>query len=88
MLTVEVLEIRQLNPLPHPQYVSRTANTVEQHPHVARVERRDSLCCLTALVTTEILQCVLNICPSRNDRAEYHQAEGEEGHARDGAAEP
>lgn len=31
---------------------------------------------------------MLNICPSCNDRAEHHEAEGEKRHASDGATEP
>ena len=39
--TVKVLEIGQLYPLPHTQYISGAAETIEHHPHVSRVERRD-----------------------------------------------
>lgn len=37
---------------------------------------------------TEILQSVLNICPSCNNRAEDHQAKREKGHARNRSTKP
>ena len=39
-------------------------------------------------MTTETLQCVLNICPGSDDRAKDHQAEREKSHSCHRAAKP
>lgn len=43
ILTIEILEVRQLYSLSHAQHICRTAKGIEQHPHVASIERRDRL---------------------------------------------
>ena len=39
--TVKILKVCQLYPLTHTQHISGAAETIEHHPHISRVKRRD-----------------------------------------------
>lgn len=81
--TVEILEVGQLYALAHAQHVRRGAQAVDQHPDVAGVQSGD-----LAGGVTAALNGVLDISPSGDERAENHQAEGEEGQVGDRATKP
>ena len=86
-LTIEVLEVGQLDAFPHAQNVGSSADAIEHHPQVSGIERgngvRGRICSIS-----NPSQRMLNIRPGRNDRAGNHQSEGKEGHWRDGTSEP
>ncbi len=86
--TVKIFEVGQLDAFAHPEHVGRAAEAIEQHPHVPGVQSGDTSVGLGAGVPAEALHRVLDICPGGDDGAENHEAEGEEGHSRNGAAEP
>lgn len=80
--TVKVLEVGKLDALPHAEQVCSRAEAVHHHPSVASIECRDLLAAASAS------QSVLNVCPRSNDRAEDHQAKGEQSHWCDVSAKP
>lgn len=87
LLTVKILEVGQLNALLHAQNVGGSAEAVEHHPQVSGVQGRHGIDSgLSGLAHAG--QSVLDIGPGGNDGAEDHQAEGEESHWCDSAAEP
>jgi hypothetical protein len=89
VLTVKVLEVGELDALAHAQHVRGRAEAVDQHPDVARVESRDLVGCLTSQGVAGVgRERVGDVRPCSNNRAEDHQAEAQQGHACDGAAEP
>jgi hypothetical protein len=87
VLTVEVLEVGQLDALPHAQNIGGGAEAVEHHPQVAGVQGGHGLGSGFGRLA-HAAQSVLDICPGRNDGAEDHQAKREESHRCDGASEP
>lgn len=87
VLTVEILEVGQLDSLPHAQHVRGRAKAIEQHPQIASIQSRYGVGGFRADLPNAT-QSVLDICPSGDDGADYHQSEGEESHGRDGAAKP
>ena len=86
-LTVEVLEVGKLYPLPHGQQIDGRAEAVESHPEITGIQRGDSFCSLTCGVA-EAGQSMLDVGPSSNDRTEDHQTEREERHRCHGSAKP
>jgi hypothetical protein len=88
-LTVKVLEVGELDALAHAQHVRGRAEAVDQHPDVSRVESRDLVGCLASQSISGVgRECVGDVSPCRNDGAEDHKAEAQQGHACDGSAEP
>jgi hypothetical protein len=89
-LTVKVLEVGELDALAHAQHVRGGAEAVDQHPHVARVESRDLVGCLAGQSSISGVgrEGVGDVRPGCDDGAEDHEAEAQQGHARDGSAEP
>lgn len=88
-LTVKVLEVRELYPLPHAQNVACGAEAIEKHPDVSSIERRDLLARLATRRSPPVrLKRMLDIRPRRNDTAKHHQAKAEQSHAGHAAAEP
>lgn len=88
-LTVEVLEVGELDPLAHAEHVGRRAEAIKHHPDVARIQCADLLGCLTCLRIPAIRrQSMLNVRPSSNHAAQDHETKTQQGHTRDGAAEP
>jgi len=85
--TIKIFEVGQFDALPHAKHVSCTAETIEQHPHIASIQSGDLIGCFCAGMS-KALQRVLNVCPGSNDGAEYHEAEREESHSSDGATKP
>jgi hypothetical protein len=88
VLTVEILEVGQLDALPHAQNVGGGAEAVEHHPEVTRVQGGHGSTGGSVLDLAIAAQRMLDIRPSGNDGAHDHQAEGEESHMCDGASEP
>jgi len=86
MRTVKVLEVGQLDALPHAEDVGCAAEAVQQHPDVSAVEGRDGATRRGLGAVTRYR--VLDVGPCCDDRGEDHQAEGEERHAGHAAAEP
>ena len=88
-LTVKVLEVGELDALAHAQHVRGRAEAVDQHPHVARVESRNLVGSLTSQSISGVgRECVRDVRPCSNDRAEDHQAEAQQGHACNGSSKP
>ena len=89
-LTVKVLEVGELDALAHAQHVRGGAEAVDQHPDVARVESRDLVGCLAGQSSISGVgrEGVGDVRPGCDDGAEDHEAEAQQGHARDGSAEP
>lgn len=86
--TVKVLEVGQLDALPHAQDVGCAAEAVEHHPDVSRVQGRDLVASFAALGATVAGESVLDVGPGGNQGGKHHQTEREEGHAGDAAAKP
>jgi hypothetical protein len=87
MLTVKVLEVGQLDALPHAQNVGCGAEAVEHHPEVAGMQSRHGLVAGLSSMA-HAAQSMLDVCPCGNDGAQDHQSEREEGHGRDRASKP
>jgi hypothetical protein len=88
-LTIKVLEVCELDALAHAEDISGRAEAVDQHPDIARVERCDLVGGLSSKSITGVgRQSVRDICPRSDDRAKDHQAEAQQSHVGDGAAEP
>lgn len=87
LLTVEVLEVGELDALPHAEDITGGADTVKRHPEVSGVQGGDGVCRGVA-GPAEAGQSVLNVGPGGDDGAENHQTEGEQGHGGDRATEP
>jgi hypothetical protein len=81
--TVKILEVGQLDTLAHGEHVCSCAQAIRAHPQVSSVQGRDGLGAFGGRV-----QSMLDISPGSNDGTQHHEAEGEERHAGDGAAEP
>ena len=81
--TVKILEIRQLDPLPHTENVSGSAKTVDQHPYITRIKSGDLGSCIRT-----VLQSVLDISPRSDDRTENHKTKGEQRESCHGATKP
>lgn len=85
-LTIEILEVRQLNPLPHSQHERRRAQTIDTHPHIPRMQRLQLITCdRTIPIATKSM---LNIGPSRDHTRQNHQPKREQSHPGDRAAKP
>ena len=82
-LTVEILEVGQLDALAHTQYVGGGAKAVDQHPEVTGIQGRD-----LARGVAAALNGVLDVSPGGNEGTEHHQAEGEESQRSDRSTEP
>lgn len=85
--TIKVLEVGQLDTLPHAQDVGGTANAVEHHPHIASVQSGD-FCGSFGLGMPIVLQRMLDIGPGCDYGAENHQPEREQGHSAHRPSEP
>lgn len=87
VLTVKVLEVRELDTLAHAQDVRSAAQAIDQHPDVSGVEGREGNGGLGGAMTVRVERSA-DIGPSSNDGREDHETEREQGHAGDGTSEP
>lgn len=85
LLTIEILEIGQLDSLSHAQNVGGSAETVNQHPDVACVQGGNFL---VGIRGDTHLQGMLDIRPCCDERTHHHETEGKKNHVSNGAAEP
>jgi hypothetical protein len=86
-LTVEILEIRELDSLPHAEHISGGAQAIHQHPNVTGIQRRHFGVCDGGIVVI-VGNGIGDISPRGNNRAHNHEAKGEKSHASDLAAKP
>jgi len=73
VLTVEILEVGQLDALAHAQEVGGAADAVEEHPHITLVEYRHGIGSSLRLLSKG--KSVLDVSPRSHDGAEHHQSE-------------
>lgn len=81
-LTVEILEVGQLDSLSHSEDIRSSTSTVDQHPEIAGVESGNSAS------TRRSADGMGDISPRSNNGAKDHETEGEEGEAANGASKP
>lgn len=82
MLTVNVLEVGELDALSLAQHVCRGTEAVHKDPDIAGVQYRQ-----IGGTAAAALDGMLDIGPSGHDRAEHNKTKGEQGQATDRAAE-
>lgn len=86
-LTVEIFKVGQLDPLPHAQNERRVTQAIHEHPDVARIQRGQLGRSLMTRMSV-VLKRVSDVGPRRNDGAQNHEPEREQGQSGDRAAKP
>lgn len=85
--TIKILEVGELDPLPHAQHVTRRTQTIDQNPDIPGIQRAQRLRLFRAAVAIRA-DGRADIRPSGNDARHDHETEREQRHGADGAAKP
>lgn len=85
--TIKILEIGELDALPHAQDVTRRTQTINQNPDIPGIQRAECLRLLRAAVAIRA-DGRADICPGGHDTRDHHETEREQRHGADGAAKP